>query len=116
MIDNSNLRTHMAGGVLVAHVKCQKVSDFEATPLRTDIEKMAPQANWRVVVDMQDVLLLGSSGIGMLVTTKKACDQNKGKLILCGLSEELYGVMKVSALIKLFTIKKDLNEALAAFA
>lgn len=115
MIDNANLKTHLAGGVLVAQLKCHKVGDFEATPLRLDIEKVAPASGWKVVVDMKDVMLLGSSGIGMLVTTKKSCDANKGRFVLCGLSEELYGVMKVSALTKLFTIKKDVAEALSAF-
>jgi len=115
MIDNANIATRLANGVLIAHLRCQKIGDFEAAPLKSDIEKVAPQAGWKVVIDLKDVLLMGSSGIGMLVTTKKACDNNKGRLIICGLSEELYGVMKVSALTKLFTIKKDLPEALAAF-
>lgn len=115
MIDNANLDTRLANGILIAHLRCQKIGDFEAAPLKSDIEKVAPQAGWKVIVDMKDVLLMGSSGIGMLVTTKKACDANKGRLIICGLSEEIYGVMKVSALTKLFTIKKDVAEAMASF-
>ncbi|MBL9001643.1 MAG: STAS domain-containing protein [Phycisphaerae bacterium] len=115
MIDNANLATHLANGILVAHVRCQKIGDFEAAPLKSDIEKVAPLSGWKVIIDMKDVLLMGSSGIGTLVNTKKSCDANKGRLIICGLSDELYGVMKVSALTKLFTIKKDVTEALASF-
>jgi len=115
MIDNANLSTSLNRGVLVARVKCQKVGDFEAAPLRGDIEKFASTADWKVVIDMTQVLLLGSQGIGMLVTVKKSCDANKGKMVICGLSDELMGVMKVAALTKLFVIKKDLAAAMGEF-
>lgn len=115
MIDNLNLKTSLSGGALVALFKCQKIGDFEAPPLRTEIESLAPLSGWKVVADLSNVTLLGSQGIGMLVTLKKSCDANKGKLIICGLSDELMGLLKIAALTKLFNIRKDVAEALRSF-
>jgi len=116
MVDNGNLKTRLEGGALIAEFKGPKIGDFESAPLRADVEKMAPLGGWRVVADLSAVLLLGSSGIGMLVQLKKACDANKGRLVVCGLSDELYGLLKISALLKMFIIKKDVAQAIAAMA
>jgi anti-anti-sigma factor len=114
MIDNLNLATSLSGNALVASFKCSKIGDFEAGPLKTDIESVAPLAGWRLVADLSKVALLGSSGIGMLVRLKKSCDEHKGRLVLCGLSEELEGVLRISALLKMFVIKKNVAEAVAS--
>lgn len=114
MIDTANLQTLIKNGVLIAHFKGQKIGDFEAGPLQVDIERVAPQSGWKIVADLSQVLLLGSQGIGMLVKLKKSCDTHKGKLVVCGLSDELYGLLKISALTKLFIIKKDVAESLDA--
>jgi anti-anti-sigma factor len=115
LVDNLNLKASLSDGVLIAFFKCQKIGDFEAPPLRTEIESLAPQAGWKIVADLSNVFLLGSPGIGMLVTLKKNCDLNKGRLIICGLSDELMGLLKIAALTKLFVIKKDTAEALRSF-
>lgn len=104
----------MERGTLIARFKGPKIGDFESGPLRADVERVAPMGKWLVVADMSSIVLLGSSGIGMLVNLKKSCDTNKGKLVVCGLSDELYGLLKISALLKMFVIKKDVPEALAA--
>ncbi|MBX3382364.1 MAG: STAS domain-containing protein [Phycisphaeraceae bacterium] len=114
MIDNSYLSTQMHGDVLVVHLKCQKIGDFEATPVRTDVEKAAPSSRWRIVIDMSEVLLMTSPGIGVLVSLNKSANAAKGKVVLCGICDDLMGVLKVTALTKLFTIKKDVAEAIKA--
>jgi anti-anti-sigma factor len=114
MIDNLNLATFLSGNALVASFKCSKIGDFECGPLKADIESVAPLAGWRIVADLSKVALLGSSGIGMLVRLKKTCDEHKGRLVLCGLSEELEGVLRISALLKMFVIKKTVADAVAS--
>jgi anti-anti-sigma factor len=115
MIDNANLKTSLLGGALVAEFKCNKIGDFESGPLRTDIESVAALAQWKIAADFSKVMLLGSQGIGMLVSLKKSCDANKGKLVICGLSEEILMSLKVVALTKMFNIRKDLKEAMGSF-
>lgn len=115
MIDTVNLRTSLSGDALIATFKCSKIGDFEAGPLKTDIESVAPKAAWKVVADLSAVSLLGSQGIGMLVTLKKSCESHKGKLIICGLSDDLLGLLKIAALTKLFVIRKNVAEAVASF-
>lgn len=114
MIDNLNLATFLSGNALVASFKCSKIGDFECGPLKADIESVAQLAGWRIVADLSKVALLGSSGIGMLVRLKKTCDEHKGRLVLCGLSEELEGVLRISALLKMFVIKKTVADAVAS--
>jgi len=112
MIDNANLKTKLVGDVVVARIKCSKIGDFEAPVLRAELEQVAVEHGGRLVVDMTEVLILGSSGIGAMLTLKRVCEAAEGRLVLCGLSDELMGMLKIASLLKMFTIKKDADAAL----
>jgi len=114
MLDNAHVSAKLVGGVCVARVRCPKIGDFEAPALRSDLEALAAKSGHRLVVDLQDVLLMGSSGIGTIISAKKFCDAGKGRLVLCNISDEIMGVLKISNLLKLFTIKPTLDDALGA--
>jgi anti-sigma B factor antagonist len=116
MLDSAYVQTRHIGHAVVAVVKCQKVGDYEAPPLLSDLQTAAPSARWNIIVDMTEVQLLGSQGLGVLITLKKNCDANKGKLVLTGLSEEIVGMLKLTSLLKLFTVRKSVDDASGDFA
>lgn len=114
MLQTTYIAAEIIDGVVVARVTREKIGDFEAAPLLGDLTTAAEPAGWKLVVDLREVQMLGSQGIGLFLTLRKRCDQNKGKLVLCGLSPEITEMLRISALLKLFVIKKDHDEALAA--
>lgn len=70
----------------------------------------------QVVLDFSEVALISSSLLSKLILLQRRVDASHGKLRLCEMSPVLLQVFRTSNLDRLFTITRDLREALAAFA
>ena len=100
--------------VLVARFEVEKVGEREARIIEAEVAELASRNSWRVVADLGSVMLLASAGLGLLVTLSKRCAQGAGKLVVCGVSEDIMGVMKVTNLHRLLTLAPDVGAALKA--
>jgi len=68
----------------------------------------------RVVVDLSDVYMLTSMGLGTLIRMHTHCRNAGGKLAIFGLSTELQGLLKAASLHKLFSVCDSREKALKA--
>lgn len=68
----------------------------------------------RVIMNLQAVKYIDSSGIASLVEGLKASRDVQSRLILFGLSKSAREVLQLSRLIKLFEIYENEEQALAA--
>ncbi|QOJ01380.1 MAG: STAS domain-containing protein [Phycisphaeraceae bacterium] len=102
------------GGVLVARPQREKVGDYESPILKGEIEKAAPASGWKIVVDLSDVRLVASAGLGVLVSLNSACKKNGGKLAVCGMDENLRQVFEMTKLHRVLTIVGTRDEAVKA--
>jgi len=78
----------------------------ELTPL---IEQ---QARRKIILDFSEVRFLSSSMIGMLVNLHKKSLTIKGKIVICGLRDDLMKVFKMARLDKILTFAGDETEAM----
>lgn len=101
------LSAHQIGTVTVAKVRCSRVSDFEAAALKADLKKFLDTPTARLVVDLTGVLLVTSTGLGMLVQVRAAAQAAGGRVVLAGLSNELLDLFRLTNLNRLFTITPD---------
>ena len=69
----------------------------------------------KLILDFSDVRLLSSSALGVLITLHGKAGKIKGRVILCGLRQELMKMFKITKLHKLFTFCDNEEQALAAF-
>ena len=69
----------------------------------------------RVVFDFSNVQFMSSSMLGKLVKLHKKCKSFKVKLKLCGLTDEIREVFKITRLDKLFDFEPDAEAARKAF-
>ena len=68
----------------------------------------------RLVVNLEGVSYLDSSGIGTLVEVFRRVNGFGGKLALCGLSDRVHSVFEITKLDKFFKIYESEPEALSA--
>lgn len=68
----------------------------------------------RLVVNLEDVTYMDSSGIGTLVETLRKIKAYDGKLVLCGMNERVHSVFEITRLDQFFTIVATEEEALTA--
>lgn len=114
MSDSTHLAIQNTDKAMLAVVRCEKVGGREAQILESDLRKAAPDRKWRMVIDLGEVTLLASMGLGMLVTMHKEAAANGGKLAICGLKPEIVQLLKVTHLERVLKIHPDREAALKA--
>lgn len=72
-------------------------------------------ANRKIILDFTEVRFLSSTMIGVLIALHKKALAIKGKVILCGLRDELFKVFKIMKLEKTLHFAPDEKRALTDF-
>lgn len=111
--ESTYVRALADGPVVVATVLCEKVSDRESRVIEQELIATASGRGHRVVVDLSEVMLLTSSGIGMLVQVHKACADGKGCAVFAALSPEITETLRITRMDKLLTLVDDVETARA---
>ena len=114
MFDSQHIQAAAQNGVLVVVVKTEKISEYEATIIQNEIANLAKGLNWKVALDLSQVQMIASVGLGMLVSLNRTAKTNKGKLALCKISDPIRQVLKLTRLDSGLTIVDDQAKALAA--
>ena len=67
----------------------------------------------KLIVDFSKVQLLSSAAIGMILNLHNKSKAIKGKLVLCGMRNDIKKIFEIMKLTKLLKIVSDANEAKA---
>ncbi len=105
------------GDVTVVHFVDRKILD------EANIQELGQELFGLVESDGREKLLLNftsvdflsSAALGKLITLDKKVKANGGTLKLCNIRPEIYEVFAITRLNKLFDIRDDEADALAAF-
>lgn len=108
------IATKPAGPAVIARITCNSVGMREAGIIESSLKEVASTEKGRLVVDMSDVKVLGSMGLGMLVTLTKQCRSLGGKLAIFGIEPSLLELIKLTRLDTFLVIAQ--NEAAAVKA
>lgn len=114
--DASIVRTETLNGCLIARIVCPHVGQREAPILQADVLAMAPASSHRVAIDFSNVTMLGSLGLGTLISLTKECRENKGDVVIFGIDQPIRELVKMSRLDRILTIKDDETGALKALS
>jgi anti-sigma B factor antagonist len=106
------VRIERVDGVAAATVLREKITEHENTPVFTELSTAAAASKHRLILDMAQVNLLSSAGLGSLINLHKLCTSNGGRLVIHGLQEQIAGLMKLTHLHKLLVIVDSRADAL----
>ncbi|MEY2617700.1 MAG: hypothetical protein RL522_702 [Pseudomonadota bacterium] len=81
---------------------------FEATVL-----ERIEAGGRRLVLDLSDVGYISSAGLRVILATGKRLRASQGKLVLCGLRDEVRGVFEMSGFLDLFPVTDTVEQASA---
>jgi anti-sigma B factor antagonist len=107
----------LVGDVTVVHFRDQKITED------VNIQELGEEMFSLVETDGRDKLLLSFSGVkflssaalGKLITLHKKMKSHGGVLKLSNIHPEIYEAFAITKLNRLFDIRKDETDALAAF-
>lgn len=98
------VKAQLKDNVIIARVLCPNITHLEHQILQTQISELCSKYGHRVVLDLTDVHLIGSSGLSTFIALNKDISGAKGAFALACMKEDLVQLLKMTHLIKLFKI------------
>ncbi len=106
------LTTREADGKTIVAVGGE-IDVYTAPKLRDKITELVSGGSYHLVVDMQEVEFLDSTGLGVLVGGLKKVRAHEGSLQLICNQDRLLKIFRITGLAKVFTIHESADAALA---
>lgn len=91
-----------------------EIDVYTAPKLRDAISDLVAEGKYHLVVDMEKVDFLDSTGLGVLVGGLKKVRGHGGTMQLICTQERLLKIFRITGLAKVFTIHDNQESALAA--
>ena len=87
---------------------------YTAPLLRDTLEQRISAGDSRIIVDLDQVEFIDSTGLGVLVGRLKNVRNRSGSMVIVCTAERVLTVFKLTGLDKVFTITDSVGDALAA--
>ncbi len=108
------LSTRMDGDVLVVACNGKIVYGDEAAHLRQQVKQFLAQSHF-IVLDLEQVTMLDSNGVGTLVSLAASARNVGGDVRLAGMTQRLKDVLRITKLTPLFAIYEKVAEGVDSF-
>lgn len=102
--DTGYVRAQLHNNIIIARVLCPNITHLEHQILQTQINEICAKYGHRLVLDLTEVHLIGSSGLSTFIALNKDISAAKGAFALACMKEDLVQLLKMTHLIKLFKI------------
>lgn len=107
-----SLKDRQEGGATVVEVGGE-IDVYTAPKLREKIIDVVAGGSYHLVVDMEKVEFLDSTGLGVLVGALKRVRAHDGSLALVCTQDRILKIFKITGLTKVFPIHASVADALA---
>ena len=102
-------------GVVIISLSGKIMGGPEAGQINDQINNLIDAGKIRIIIDLKHVEWMNSSGLGILIGAITTLRNNGGKMILANVSERIENLLKITKLISVFEIEKDVDKAITAF-
>ncbi len=101
-------------GVVILALSGKIMGGPEAGQINDKINALIDENKKKIVIDLEKVEWMNSSGLGILIGAITTLKNNDGHMVLIHVSDRIENLLKITKLISVFTIKPDLESALEA--
>jgi len=105
------IKEHKVGDVHVLSVTKERMNAAVSLALKESLVALLPQSKF--IVDLSEVSLIDSGGLGGLVSILKATNASDAQLVIFGLQKPVRVMFELTRMHKLFEIYNDLDECLS---
>jgi anti-sigma B factor antagonist len=111
-----NLVIEQRGTVMLLCIKEERLDAHNSGELKAQMLKLFEEGKNELLVDLQAVRFVDSSGLGALVSGFKNASSRNGNLKLAGLQLQVKSMFELTRLHRVFEIFNDVDEALGSFS
>jgi len=97
-------------------VKEERLDAHNSGELKAQMLNLFEEGKNNLVVDLEEVRFVDSSGLGSLVSGFKNASARSGNLKLCGLQPQVKSMFELTRLHRVFEIYPAVDEALSSFS
>lgn len=109
------LKERRREGVVILEAKGRILGGADTEQLEKAVKGLIETGARRVLLDLADVSLVNSSGLGSIITCHTAMKDAGGDLKLLRVSNKIESLLIITKLITVFDSFNDETEAIAAF-
>lgn len=102
-------------GITVLALQGAILGGPEANALNEDLHRLIDEGKKRVIIDLSQVTLMNSSGLGMLIGGYTTMKNNGGELKLACLNDNVRKLIEITKLHTIFTPYESVDEAAGSF-
>ncbi len=106
-----NVTEEKTNGFNVVFVKDERIDAHNSSDLKDYILHIIEQGEINIIVQLEAVRFIDSSGLGALLSGFKHAEAKEGKLSLSNLQHQVMSMFELTRLNRVFEIYSDLNEA-----
>ncbi|CAA9892357.1 Anti-sigma factor antagonist [Candidatus Methylobacter favarea] len=106
-----NLNLEKLNGYSVLYIKEERIDAHNSGELKETILHMIEQGEINIIVQLERVRFIDSSGLGALLSGYKHAAAKSGKLALACCKPQVLSMFELTRLNRVFEIYADLNEA-----
>ena len=99
----------------VSFANLEKLDALVADDIRAELNKLFEVPNAKVVIDLQGVKYIDSSGFGCFLTTMKAARNNYGTLKICNIDTGVLPLFRSLQLHTVLDLQDDLTSCIDSF-
>ncbi len=103
------------GTVLCVKPQGPRIDASVASEFKGRMVDWINQGNHRIVLDLDEVDFIDSSGLGAIVSSLKAIG-SEGDLVICNIRETVMSLFQLTRMHRVFQIFRSRQEALKAFS
>jgi len=93
----------------------QKINVLVSESIKLELQKLFEKPNSKVLINMDGIHFLDSSGFAAFLTISKVAGKNNGQIIFCNVSSSALDLFKVLQLHTVFNFIQDRDEAIKSF-
>ena len=108
-------RTIKEGKIGIIEVKGSLIGDKDTDEFRAAVADMVEQGNKQLVIDLNKVNYMNSSGIGAIIAVHSTYSKSAGTVKLAGLSNNVQSLFVATKLITIFDTFDTVDQAVQSF-
>ena len=110
-----NLTIEEKNSIVMIRVKEERLDAHNSGDLKNEMNRLFGEGHKNILVDLEDVRFIDSSGLGALVSGFKNAISNQGNLKLSSLQPQVKSMFELTRLHRVFEIFTSSPEALDNF-
>ena len=98
-------------GIMILSLAGKIMGGPEATEINDKINQLIDQEKLKIIIDLDGVEWMNSSGLGILIGAVTLLKNNKGDLRLINVSDRIKNLLKITKLQTVFEVCQNFGEA-----